>query len=225
MTNFAVLTDVTGATSAISGTNAFVLSVVTYIGLGISVVCLLITALVYLYFKTIRTAAKHILIHLCITLAMAQLLFIFGVSENSYLLPCKIITVALHYFFISAFMWMLIEGLHLYYLFVIVFHNNEQNAVATLLAGYLVPAIIAGTTAGLRWDLYGNDGYCWLPLNLGTRWAFLGPMLLIILVGQSSPHNFEMHQSHSPERALHPFICCTHHHLTVIFIVPGRGLV
>jgi G protein-coupled receptor 133 len=36
-------------------------------------------------------------------------------------------------------------------------------------------------SAGLRWDDYGTDANCWLSVANGTRWAFIAPVLCILL--------------------------------------------
>lgn len=42
-------------------------------------------------------------------------------------LPCKAMAVLLHFFFLSAFAWMLVEGLHLYSMVVKVFGSEGSK--------------------------------------------------------------------------------------------------
>lgn len=42
-------------------------------------------------------------------------------------LPCKVMAVLLHFFFLSAFAWMLVEGLHLYSMVVKVFGSEMSK--------------------------------------------------------------------------------------------------
>lgn len=42
-------------------------------------------------------------------------------------LPCKVMAVLLHFFFLSAFAWMLVEGLHLYSMVVKVFGSEGSK--------------------------------------------------------------------------------------------------
>lgn len=44
-------------------------------------------------------------------------------------LPCKIMAVLLHFFFLSAFAWMLVEGLHLYSMVVKVFGSEGSKHI------------------------------------------------------------------------------------------------
>lgn len=41
--------------------------------------------------------------------------------------PCQVLAVLLHYFFLSAFAWMLVEGLHLYSLVIRVFGSEDSK--------------------------------------------------------------------------------------------------
>lgn len=45
----------------------------------------------------------------------------------SHQLPCKIMAILLHFFFLSAFSWMLVEGLHLYSMVVKVFGSEGSK--------------------------------------------------------------------------------------------------
>ena len=44
-------------------------------------------------------------------------------------LPCKVMAVLLHFFFLSAFSWMLVEGLHLYSMVVKVFGSEGSKHI------------------------------------------------------------------------------------------------
>ncbi|KAB1255485.1 Adhesion G-protein coupled receptor D1 [Camelus dromedarius] len=41
--------------------------------------------------------------------------------------PCRVLAVLLHYFFLSAFAWMLVEGLHLYSMVTKVFGSEDSK--------------------------------------------------------------------------------------------------
>lgn len=42
-------------------------------------------------------------------------------------MPCKILAILLHFFFLSAFAWMLVEGFHLYSMVIKVFGSEESK--------------------------------------------------------------------------------------------------
>ena len=61
---------------------------------------------------------NYIHINLCISLGMAQLIFVAGVDQSAsdhVPIHCQVIAVLLHYFFLVSFMWMLMEGVVLSY--------------------------------------------------------------------------------------------------------------
>lgn len=74
---------------------------------------------------------------------------------------CVFIGVVLHYVFLAAFMWMTIEGHHLYHMLVKVFHSGRDFTRIYFTLGYGVPAIIVAitgiVTACLQDTGYGND--------------------------------------------------------------------
>lgn len=41
--------------------------------------------------------------------------------------PCQVLAVLLHYFFLTAFAWMLVEGLHLYSMVIKVFGSEDSK--------------------------------------------------------------------------------------------------
>ncbi len=81
---------------------------------------------------------------------MAQILFIAGVDktgrpEDGVPTHCKVIAVLLHYFFLTSFMWMLMEGVFLYFALVKVFMTNTKKymMVFTVLS-YGIPLLYMG---------------------------------------------------------------------------------
>lgn len=58
------------------------LSVITYVGVGASLVCLFATIAAYLIFRDAMTFPKKILMNLCACLAAALILFIVSVSTE-----------------------------------------------------------------------------------------------------------------------------------------------
>ena len=100
--------------------------------------------------RPLRNMRNLIHVNLCISLGIAQLIFVIGVSRSdptSQTVPvhCQIIAVLLHYFFLVSFMWMLMEGAVLYIILVKVFITNEKYYVlAFIFISYGVPALYMG---------------------------------------------------------------------------------
>ncbi|XP_036408689.1 adhesion G protein-coupled receptor E3-like [Megalops cyprinoides] len=83
-------------------------------------------------------------LHLCICLFLAQLLFLVGMSQTKNALVCSAIAGILHFFFLSGFVWMLLETVQLYLLVrgltkVQVIQREGLRRRYLLLIGYGVP--------------------------------------------------------------------------------------
>ena len=93
---------------------------------------------------------NYIHINLCLSLIIAQITFVSGVDKTG--TPpsqppthCKVIAVLLHYFFLCALMWMLMEGVALYVALIRVFDTNMvKYMVGYTLVGYGVPLLYMG---------------------------------------------------------------------------------
>ncbi|XP_065911525.1 adhesion G protein-coupled receptor L3-like [Dysidea avara] len=127
LTSFAVLVDSHRTTSKISSSQARSLSIVSYIGCGVSIICLLATIIIIILFRNSVFKATHNMIHLNLSIALllGLIAFVSGIeTANDSKAGCISVTVLLHYFFIAAFCWMLCEGIIIYILLVKVFYNG-----------------------------------------------------------------------------------------------------
>lgn len=70
---------------------------------------------------------------------------------------CAIIAGVLHYFFLSSFAWMCLEGVHLYLMLVDIFENEYSRKKYYYISGYLFPAIIVGVSAAVDYGSYGTE--------------------------------------------------------------------
>ena len=116
--------------------------------------------------RTLRNVRGFIHVNLCINLAIAQIIFVAGVdktSENSVPIHCQVIAVLLHYFFLVSFMWMLIEGVFLYFALVKVFiTNTKQLTLVFTTVSYGLPLLYMGIITlplgfTLKTKQYGHD--------------------------------------------------------------------
>ena len=188
LTNFAVLASPSSSASesSIGEDDALSLSIITYIGLAISIPCLVLTVAVYVYFKSLRKVSKLILMHLCFNLAVALVTFVAGIDSTSDRDGCKAVAIILHWFLLNAFLWMLVEGYHIHYTFTAVFDARavKQPLLKYSLFAYGVSTLIVIISAGGWQGGYGNnENNCWLSTD-GERliWAFVGPLIVIIFI-------------------------------------------
>ncbi|NWR50255.1 AGRD1 protein, partial [Regulus satrapa] len=183
LTNFAILMQVVPL--KLTREHQVALSSITYVGCALSIFCLTITLVTFAVLSsvsTIRTQRYHIHANLsgAVLLAQALLLSSFQLSPGS--LPCKILAILLHFFFLSAFAWMLVEGFHLYSMVIKVFGSEESKHLYYYGIGWGCPLVICVISATSSLDSYGESGNCWLSLENGAIWAFVAPAMFVILV-------------------------------------------
>ncbi|XP_072347256.1 adhesion G protein-coupled receptor E1-like [Scyliorhinus torazame] len=163
-----------------------VIAIIANVVLCVSVVCLGISVMTFALCSSLKSALNATHMHLCLSLFLAELLFLVGIEETRNRVVCGIIAGFLHYFFLAAFFWMFLEAVQLYNMI-----RNIRNLRVSLSKkikkftypfGYGGPAIIVIISVAVYPDGYGSHTNCWLNVNRGLVWSFLGPVYLIIAV-------------------------------------------
>ncbi|XP_053549299.1 adhesion G protein-coupled receptor L4 [Bombina bombina] len=180
LTHFAILMSSTSHRSIAAHSN--ILTKITQFGIIISLICLSLCIFTFFFFSEIQSTRTTIHKNLCCSLFLAELLFIIGINMTKDKLLCAVIAGLLHYFFLAAFAWMCIEGIHLYLIVVGVIYNRGFLHKNFYIFGYCSPAIVVGISAVLGYKYYGTDKVCWLSTENNFIWSFIGPACLIILV-------------------------------------------
>ena len=116
--------------------------------------------------RSLHNMRNYIHINLCISLGIAQLIFVAGVDQSSsdhVPIHCQVIAVLLHYFFLVSFMWMLMEGVVLYVALVCVFVKHKKRYLfAFTIASYGIPLLYLGLLTlplGFALPTQPNYGY------------------------------------------------------------------
>ncbi|XP_048846739.1 adhesion G protein-coupled receptor E5-like [Brienomyrus brachyistius] len=159
----------------------FELQLITWVGLSLSLFCLLLCIATFYFCKSIQGTRKTIHLHFCISLFVATLVFLVGISRTENKGACAFIAGLLHFFFLSAFCWMCLEGVQLYRMVVRVFNTTLRKRYL-LAVGYGIPAVIVAISASVNIKGYGTDRYCWLSLKDNFIWSFFGPVCAIIIL-------------------------------------------
>ncbi|NXR49601.1 AGRD1 protein, partial [Hippolais icterina] len=183
LTNFAILMQVVPL--KLTREHQVALSSITYIGCALSIFCLTITLVTFAVLSsvsTIRNQRYHIHANLSCAVLLAQVLLLTSFQLSPATLPCKILAILLHFFFLSAFAWMLVEGFHLYSMVIKVFGSEESKHLYYYGIGWGCPLVICVISASSALDSYGESGNCWLSLENGAIWAFVAPAMFVILV-------------------------------------------
>lgn len=61
----------------------FELRLITWVGLSLSLICLFICILTFSFIRSIQSPRTTIHLHLCITLFLANLIFLIGISQTA----------------------------------------------------------------------------------------------------------------------------------------------
>ncbi|XP_063297700.1 adhesion G protein-coupled receptor F5-like [Pelobates fuscus] len=175
-----------------------ILDYITYIGVGISmlslVICICVEATVWKSVTKNKTSyMRHVcIINIAVSLLLADIWFIIGdaltpksgvpVSD-----ACVATTFFTHFFYLSVFFWMLTMGLILFYRLVYVLHDMSKTNMMTIsfALGYGCPLVISVITVAVTQprNLYTSSNACWLNTTESKAFiAFVVPALAILLV-------------------------------------------
>ncbi|XP_023277381.1 adhesion G-protein coupled receptor G4-like isoform X1 [Seriola lalandi dorsalis] len=196
LTHFAVLLDV--SRTPIGEADSKILTVISYLGCGISSIFLGITLITYLAFEKLRRDyPSKILINLSAALLGLNMIFLLDAwlsSFSNYGL-CIATAASLHYFMLASFTWMGLEAVHMYLALVKVFNIYVPSYIHKFCAvGWGIPLVIVSLVLAIDKDAYGNtvaeeaavmlqspDQFCWLQNDVFFYVTVVAFVLLILL--------------------------------------------
>ncbi|GAB1860249.1 Diuretic hormone receptor [Camponotus japonicus] len=117
-----------------------------FIGYGLSLFTLIVAVCIFIYYKELRCLRNNIHTNLMFTYIMADLTWILTtvmqVSMQSNIPTCVTLFSLLHYFHLTNFFWMFVEGLYLYLLVVKTFTGDNIKLRLCLVIGWGVPILV-----------------------------------------------------------------------------------
>ncbi|NWV02441.1 AGRF4 protein, partial [Ptilonorhynchus violaceus] len=173
-----------------------VLDYITRVGLGLSIVslvlCLVVEAVVWHHVtKTEITFMRHFcLVNIAASLLVADVLFVLAAIVHNTALNyqlCVATTFFLHFFYLALFFWMFTLGLLILYGLLLIFFKITRSAflAAACCIGYGCPLVISILTVAITEPKNGylRSGACWLNwYETKALLAFVVPALSIIVV-------------------------------------------
>uniref|UniRef100_A0A8C1SIM3 Adhesion G protein-coupled receptor L2 n=1 Tax=Cyprinus carpio TaxID=7962 RepID=A0A8C1SIM3_CYPCA len=153
LTNFAILM-VHRDAHGVGSVHEFLLTVITRMGIAVSLVCLAIS----------------------ITSTSSSQSFCF------LWIVCSVIAGVLHFFFLATFAWMCLEAVQLFLMLVEVFESEFSRRKYYYASGYLFPCVVVGISAAIDYKSYGTRKACWLRVDNHFIWSFIGPVTFIIML-------------------------------------------
>lgn len=154
-----------------------VLKILTYIGIGLSLVCLLIFFCLIIFRKELSGERYIIHLNLCVAMFAAQFCFVLIEVVKNDEVSCRAIGICMHLFFTASFTWLFVESLFSFY--AVTAGVVEGRIKCYLPFAWGVPIAVVATTAGININAYGGKN-CWLSPDDYFIWAFLGPILAFI---------------------------------------------
>nr|XP_023968667.2 adhesion G protein-coupled receptor E3-like [Chrysemys picta bellii] len=163
------------------------LTIITYVGLTLSLLCLFLAILTFLLCRSIRNVSTSLHLQLCLCLFLADLLFLTALTHPGSQVACAVIAGLLHYLFLASFSWMFLEGLHLFLtvrnLKVVNYTSASRFKKRFMYPfGYGFPALVVAISAAVNHKGYGTSERCFLSPESGFHWSFWGPVCAIILI-------------------------------------------
>ncbi|ELR51317.1 EGF-like module-containing mucin-like hormone receptor-like 2, partial [Bos mutus] len=162
------------------------LTVITYMGLSLSLLCLFLAALTFLLCKAIQSISTSLHLQLSLCLFLAHLLFLTAIDRTESkvcILSQNIPAPGMLSSWGHTALDSLIYFINKRNLTVVNYSSaNRFMKKAMFPVGYGVPAVIVAISAASRPHLYGTSTRCWLSTEKGFVWTFLGPVCTIFSI-------------------------------------------
>ncbi|XP_069855921.1 cadherin EGF LAG seven-pass G-type receptor 1 isoform X2 [Dipodomys merriami] len=178
MASYAVLMDISRREHG----EVLPLKIVTYTAVSVSLAALLATFVLLALARTLRSNLHSIHKNLTGALFSSQLVFVVGINRTENPFLCTVVAILLHYVYMSAFAWTLVEHLHVYRMLTELRNIDAGPMRFYHVVGWGIPAIVTGLAVGLDPQGYGNPDFCWLSLQDTLIWSLAGPIGAMILI-------------------------------------------
>ncbi|RMC14727.1 hypothetical protein DUI87_06900 [Hirundo rustica rustica] len=187
-------------------------SVTLIVGCGVSSLTLLLLIIIYVsVWRYIRSERSVILINFCLSIISSNALILIGQTQTRNKVICTLVAAFLHFFFLSSFCWVLTEAWQSYMAvtgrlrnriirkrflclgwgkrFLVltkhpdVIYSGTSRALLVAAPSSLAPCLVVAISVGFtKAKGYGTVNYCWLSLEGGLLYAFVGPAAAVVLV-------------------------------------------
>ncbi|XP_034463899.1 adhesion G protein-coupled receptor B3 isoform X1 [Hippoglossus hippoglossus] len=158
-------------------------SVTLIVGCGLSCLALITLAVIYaVLWRYIRSERSIILLNFCLSIICSNILILIGQTQTHNVGVCIMTTAFLHFFFLASFCWVLTEAWQSY---MAVTGKVRTRLIRKrfLCLGWGLPALVVAVSMGFtKTKGYGTPLYCWLSLEGGLLYAFVGPAAAVVLV-------------------------------------------
>ncbi|CAL8265789.1 unnamed protein product [Merluccius merluccius] len=199
LTHFGVLMDV--SRTELDATSELVLTIITYVGCGLSSLFLGITVVTYTVFEKLRRDyPSQILLNLSLALLSLNLVFLLDPWLSSWGVRglCVGVASALHYFLLASLTWMGLEAVNMYFALVKVFNVYVPSYILKFCAlGWGLPLLVCLLVLVVDREAYGsrihtdtkshmktlsnNNDFCWIQDDITFYVTVVGYALIVLL--------------------------------------------
>ncbi|XP_063983563.1 diuretic hormone receptor isoform X2 [Diachasmimorpha longicaudata] len=117
-----------------------------FVGYTLSLSTLIVAVAIFLYFKELKCLRNNIHTNLMFTYMLTDLMWILATgmqaSMQTDMSTCVVLFALLHYFHLTSFFWMFLEGLYLYLLVVKTFSGDNIKLRMCLFIGWGAPSLV-----------------------------------------------------------------------------------
>ena len=167
------------------------LTILTFVGFIVSIICLLALLITYSVFKELRTLPGKNLMSLSISLCVAEILWLCGSLMGEIRAACTFVAIANHYFFLVFFMATSVIAFHSCLVFgrKVSFRRRKAEDNKTFLVYSLVvwgiPALFVLISSLLdHYEVfisnYGKSDICWLGTREARLFLFILPFGILL---------------------------------------------
>ncbi|KAL9951189.1 hypothetical protein ACROYT_G043809 [Oculina patagonica] len=182
MTHFAVLFDYSDSLE-ITKKDETILRILTYVGLALSITGETLTIISYALLTDVHQPLSQIRMSLAGSLGAGQIIFLVGINATGNQVACVTAAALVQYFLMTAFCWMLVEGIYLYLLVVKVYNINNKIAIYHVVS-WGIPAVLVAMSLSIAAGKDGiqsfvDDEYCWISSDNNLMWIFVAFVVVI----------------------------------------------
>ncbi|XP_072165811.1 cadherin EGF LAG seven-pass G-type receptor 3-like [Diadema setosum] len=174
------MTDTTTLVTTTSPLNPTNLPDEVVAALVISII-LIFSTLIMLIYANRKFESDRAITVCCFLLTMSaqHITLVSGLYATANLAICRAVALMIHFFELSEAFWTL--GMIVQIVLKATYKTPDIGSTSQYCAlGWITPLFVVASTAGLNLNKYGNDTYCFLPVEEDIIFAFLVPGLLII---------------------------------------------
>ncbi|CAL8147634.1 unnamed protein product [Orchesella dallaii] len=182
--------------------------ILEFVGLSLSLAALLLSLLIFYYFRTLRNSRTRLHRHLFIALVIQVAIRLTVYTDQLLTRPievdgngnitkhdnnvrrgidntpilCEASYISLEYARTAMFMWMFVEGLFLHNMITVTVFEERLSPIVYPMVGWIVPIPLTVAWAVVTHWQYGHST-CWWGYNFtGYFWILEGPRLAVLMV-------------------------------------------